>query len=223
VKERQYNQRLTPKKAAEGIKTIMYNAKALLSDAQLLFDNDKYERATALAILAIEEAGKISIIRAILLEDNQKEFNKEWKRFRSHAEKNWGLSFHDYVDKEANNIENFRPIFEDNDHAQIFDQLKQLVIYTDLFKNGNWSSPDKVITKEIAASILTTAKTFAGKDEQAMTTENELELWTKHLKPVWKKDMLKMKQALIKCYNEAEELGLLTGSANTKEMIDFLL
>lgn len=223
MKERQYNQRLTPKKAAEGIKTIIDNARALFSDAQLLFDNNKYERATALAILAIEEAGKVSIIRAILVENNQKELNKEWKRFRSHAEKNWGLAFPDYVNAETNNIEEFRPIFENNDHGQIFDKLKQLAIYTDLFKNGNWSSPNKVITKEIATTILTSAKTFVDKGEQAMTTERELELWVKHLKPVWKKEMLKMKQALINCYNEAEELGILTGSTSTKEMIEFLL
>ena len=223
MKQQQYNQRLTPKKAAEGINTITDNARALLSDAQLLYDNDKYERATALAILAIEEAGKVSIIRAILVEDNQKELNKQWKRFRSHNEKNWGLAFPDYVYRETNNVEDFRPLFDNSDHGQVFDQLKQLSIYTDLFKNGNWSSPDKVITKEIATSILSTVKLFIDKDEQAMTTEDELKLWVKHLKPVWKKDMLKMKQALINCYNEAEESGVLSGSAGTKEMIDFLL
>ena len=202
---------------------ILDNARALVSDAQLLYDNDKYERATALAILSVEEAGKVSIIRSILVEDSQKELNKEWKRFRSHYEKNWGLAAPDYVDQEANSIEDFRPVFENNDHGQVFDQLKQLAIYTDLFKNGKWSSPDKVITKEIATSVLITARTLADKGEQAMTTEKELELWIKHLKPVWKMDMLKMKQALINCYNEAEELGVLKGSANTKEMIDFLL
>jgi AbiV family abortive infection protein len=223
MKERRYNQRLTPKKAAEGIKTILKNARSLLSDAQLLFDNNKYERATVLAILAIEEFGKVPIIRSILLENDQKELNKEWKRFRSHYEKNWGLAVSDYVTHNSNNIEDFRPIFENNDYGKVFDQLKQLGIYTDLFKNGNWSSPDKVITIEIATSILTSAKSFAGKGEQAMTTEQELELWIKHLKPVWKKDMLEMKQALINCYDEAESLGVLSVSQNTKKMIDFLL
>jgi AbiV family abortive infection protein len=223
MKERQYNQRLTPKKAAEGIKTILNNARSLLSEAQLLFDNFKYARATALAILAIEETGKVSIIRSILVNDNQKELNKEWKRFRSHYEKNWGLAVSDYVVQNKNNIEDFRPIFDSNDHGQVFDQLKQLAIYTDLFKNDNWSSPDKVITIEIAISVLTTARTFVGKGEQAMTTEKELELWVKYLKPVWKKDILDMKQALINCYNEAEEVGVLSGSTNTKDMIDFLL
>ena len=92
-----------------------------------------------------------------------------------------------------------------------------------MFKNGNWSSPNKVITKEITTSILTTAKLFIDKDEQAMTTEEELKLWVKHLKHVWKKDMLKMKQALINCYNEAEQTGVLKGSADTKEMLEFLL
>jgi AbiV family abortive infection protein len=223
MRGRQYNQRLTPKKAAEGIQTILHNARALLSDAQILFDNNKYERATALSILAIEEAGKVSIIRSILVENNQKELNKEWKRFRSHNEKNWGLAFQDHVDKATNTIEDFRPLFDNNNQGQVFDQLKQLSIYTDLFKNGNWSSPDKVITKEIATSILSTAKLFIDKDEQAMTTEEELTLWVKHLKPVWKKDMLQMKQALINCYNEAEQTRVLAGSAGTKEMIEFLL
>ena len=42
-----------------------------------------------------------------------------------------------------------------------------------------------------------------------MTSEKELELWIKHLKPAWKQEMIKMKQALINCYNEAESLGLI--------------
>ena len=56
-----------------------------------------------------------------------------------------------------------------------------------------------------------------------MSTEEELELWIKHLKPVWKKDMLSMKQALINCYHEAEKNGVLTGTASAKEMIEFLI
>jgi len=65
-------------------------------------------------------------------------------------------------------------------------------------------------------------KIMVKNEKSGMNSEKELELWIKHLKPVWKKEMIEMKQALINCYNEAESLGLLE-NGETKKMIDFLL
>jgi hypothetical protein len=100
--------------------------------------------------------------------------------------------------------------------------LKQLVFYFDAFSKCKLSIPKDVVDKDLAKSILEIAKIMVGKDTKGMTSEAELILWVKHLKPVWEKDMFKMKQALINCYQEAEELGLM-GKGITNNMVKFLL
>lgn len=223
MKDKQYNQRLTANKAAEGIKVIMENSQSLLSDAILLFENNRFERAFTLSILSIEESGKIAILRSILLEDNQKELNKLWKNFRTHSEKNWGLSFLNIPIDESTKLEDFKSLFENtNNQGQEFDNLKQLSIYTELFKNSNWHSPKNIISKSLARNTLNTTKLFVNDSLSAMTTEPELELWIKHLKPVWKGELTSMKQALKNCYKEAEQLGVLAGSRTADELIKFI-
>lgn len=68
-KPKQFSGSLDPTSAAMGIRIAYENAEMLLKDAELLFANKRFERAIALAILAIEEAGKATIIRAIVLAD----------------------------------------------------------------------------------------------------------------------------------------------------------
>jgi hypothetical protein len=48
-----------------------------------------------------------------------------------------------------------------------------------------------------------------------------LEIWIKHLKPVWKKDGLLMKKAMIECYEECEDLGYVR--KGTAEEMKFFL
>lgn len=223
MKDRQYNQKLSPERAAEGINAAIVNSKALLDDALLLFDNERYERAVALSILAIEEAGKPSIIRSILLEDDPKSLKKEWQNYRRHTEKNTNWIVPELVSKGARHIKELRQtVDKDSDHTQLLDNLKQLAFYSDAFSKCKWSIPKNVVDKDLAKSILEIAKIMVGKDTKGMTSEAELILWVKHLKPVWKKDMFKMKQALINCYQEAEELGLMEKGI-TNNMVEFLL
>lgn len=223
MKDRQYNQKLSPGTAAKGINAAIDNSKALLDDAILLFDNERYERSVALSILAIEEAGKPPIIRSILLEEDPKALKKEWQNYRRHTEKNTNWIVPELVSKGARHIEQMRQtVNKDSDHTQLLDNLKQLAFYSDAFSKCKWSIPKDVVDKELANIILKIAKNMVGKNTKAMTSEAELILWVKHLKPVWKQDMLKMKQALINCYQEAEELGLLEKGV-TNNMVKFLL
>ncbi len=71
----------------DGIHAARKAAVSLLSDAQLLFDNGRWARAIALAILAMEEIGKISALVAIgsIGEDS---LRAAWQNFRSHSAKN---------------------------------------------------------------------------------------------------------------------------------------
>jgi len=223
MRGKQYKSKLDPKSAAEGIKFANNNATSLLNDAQLLFDNKRYERCVALSILAIEEAGKSSIIRSILLTDDQKELKKEWQNYRRHTEKNSFWIVPELVSKGASQLEDLRLTVDPNsDHGQTLDNLKQLSFYTDIFSSRKWSIPSKVIDHELAESILSIAKITTKKEEDGLNSEKGLELWIKHLKPVWKHEMIEMKQALIACYNEAELLGLIE-EGKTNKMMKFLL
>lgn len=223
MRGKQYKEKLDPKTAAEGIKLAEKNAASLFLDAQLLFDNGRFERCVALAILAIEEAGKSSIIRSILLAEDPKELKKEWQNYRRHTEKNLSWILPDLVAKGASQLEDLRPIFQkENDHGQVLDSLKQLSFYTDIFSKRKWSMPSEVIDEELAKGILQTAKVMTNKKTDGLNSEEGLKLWIKHIKPVWKQDMFKMKEGLIACYSEAEELGLLE-KGKTDEMVNFLL
>jgi AbiV family abortive infection protein len=223
MKDRQYNQKLTPKSASKGIKAAIENSKSLLEDAILLFENGRYERTVALSILSIEEAGKPSILRAILLEDAPKQLKIEWRNYRKHIEKNVQWILPGLVKEGARHIEQMRRVFDEHsEHGLVLENLKQLAFYTDAFSKCKWSTPNEAINKELAEEILSIAKILVVKDEFVMITEAELKLWVKYLKPVWKHEMHKMKQALINCYQEAEELGLIKKGV-TKEMVDFLL
>lgn len=104
----------------------------------------------------------------------------------------------------------------------MYEALKQGGIYTDLLKDGTWISPKTEISEALSGQILKTAKLFAGENSIAMTTFPELELWIKHLKPVWKKELKLMKEALANCYREAEQLGVLSGDTSAEEIIKFL-
>jgi AbiV family abortive infection protein len=69
----QYFGALGPKQVAEGMNLALQNARRLLQDAQTLFENGRYPSAAALAILSIEEAGKLAVLRELSLARNQQE------------------------------------------------------------------------------------------------------------------------------------------------------
>jgi hypothetical protein len=51
-----------------------------------------------------------------------------------------------------------------------------------------------------------------------MSSQAELEIWVKYMQPVWKQSMEQMEMALLACYNEAEEKGVLSGKHTAKDM-----
>ncbi|EHO07012.1 hypothetical protein HMPREF9714_02863 [Myroides odoratimimus CCUG 12901] len=202
MKGRQFTQKLSIKLATEISNGALENAKSLYEDAKLLYDNEKYARAISLAILSIEESGKPSIIRSILLEDDPKELSKLWKSYRRHQDKNSMWIIPELILNGAKKIDDLRKVVDkDSDHFQILDDLKQLCFYSDVFTKGKLSIPQNVATKEIAQSIVETARINI---KEVLFTEESLEIWVKHLKPVWKREMHKMKLAVKNCYLELE-------------------
>ena len=160
------------------------NAKRLYEDAEMLLDQSRYASAASLAILSIEESGKISILREMSLLTETEDLKEIWRRYRSHTQKNIAWILPDLVMKGANKISDIREIFNpDSDHPQLLDHLKQISFYTDCLGNKNWSIPDNIIGESLAKQLVMTAKIFIPKSEKSI---KEIELWKKHLGPIWK-------------------------------------
>jgi AbiV family abortive infection protein len=220
----QYDGPLSPNQAAQGIAAAIANARLLVEDAEALLERRRWPRAAALAILAIEEAGKPPIIRSILLARDEKERREEWKAYRSHTKKNLASILPELVSQGARSLDDLAPIFDsERDHGQVLDTLKQIAFYSEAAGNCNWSRPDTVINESLARSIVSVARLLSGADDTAMSSEAELELWVKHLKPVWKSaPAFEVKQALAACYAEAEAAGVLQGRSTASKMTRFL-
>jgi AbiV family abortive infection protein len=200
----QYKGKLTPSQIAEGMNSAIRNAKRLLDDAELLCKADRFASSASLAILAIEEAGKTSILRALAVARDDKEIARWWRDYRSHTKKNVLWMFMGLVRKGARRLDDFRPLFDENsDHSYILDQIKQIGFYTDCLGHAHWSIPEEVIDGKLARSLIETAR-FLCLTEEA-TTE-EIELWIKHLGSVWLSDLPKMKKALADWYSEMHGL-----------------
>jgi AbiV family abortive infection protein len=202
----QYRGKLSPELIAEGINVARRNALRLVEDARILCQRERYPTAAALAVLSIEESGKVSILRSLALARDQKEAEKVWREYRSHKHKNTHWTLPQLVAGGARTLEELRPLFEDSsDHPQVLDSLKQIGFYTDCLGKQHWSEPSEVIDASLAMSLVKTAELLApGKP----VSSEEIRLWIKHLAPVWKGNMGWMRTALLNWHQEMVEKGL---------------
>jgi AbiV family abortive infection protein len=195
----------------------------LVADADLLIQHERWPRAASLAVLAIEEAGKVPLIRSLLLASDEATRRAEWRAYRSHTKKNVLWILPELAKQGARFLDDLRPTIDPHsDHPDVLEALKQIGFYTDAYGDKcNWSIPEKYIQPGFAKSLVAIAHLLSDRNE-AMTTVEELKLWVKHLKPVWKGPMWEMSQALSACYAEAEELGVLRRGESAREMTRFL-
>jgi AbiV family abortive infection protein len=208
---KQYRAHLNAAQIAHGINAAIRTARRLAEDARLLFDNGRFATAASIAILAIEEAGKVSILRAFSIA-KEHELKDGWKHYRSHTEKNRMTAIFDYLMQGANKLEDFRGLFsKDAEHTQAIDNVKQLGFYSDCLGNANWSEPTNVVDEKLARFLVTLAEALV-KGEFA--TEKEIELWAKHLGPVSKDDMAAMTEALGNWNEDMQRHGLASEGEN---------
>jgi AbiV family abortive infection protein len=209
----QYRGQLTPSQIAEGINAARRNAVRLAEDARALLDSGRFPTAAALAILSIEESGKISILRAMALARSAEEVEDRWREYRSHTKKNVLGGFLDAVAQGARKLEDFRPLFrEDAEHPSLLDQLKQVGFYTDCLRDAHWSEPHLVFQEPLSSQLVFSAEILAKSKE---VTPQEIELWVKHLGPVWNQDVTWMQKALENWEEEMQAIGLAEPGANS--------
>ena len=214
----QYRSRLTFAQVAEGMTRALENAARLAEDAQSLFNQNRIPSSVALAILSIEESGKVSILRQMVTAEDEKQHQQLWKAYRSHNKKNILWLFGELVQQGARSLEEFRLLVDpDSDHPDILDQLKQLCTYTDCFTDGKWSSPIEVDVLTLAPYLVKLAQILG---RPRTVTSEEVELWRKHLLPVEHAPMPLQKQAVMNWYNEMKLRGL--SDASLEEVERFL-
>lgn len=215
-----YSGRLTIHQIATGINAARRNAHRLAEDAQLLFDKERYPTAAALAILSIEEAGKESILRQLVLATVDNELRTSWKDFRSHTKKNAMWLLPQLVSEGARRLDDFRKLFEEEaEHTFLLDMIKQVSFYTDCLGKAHWSEPSDVIDKSLARLLLDVAKIFL-KDREITT--KEVELWIKHMGPMRDKPFTEQKKALLNWYAELQEFGLTDERHNIVDLLVWL-
>ena len=178
---RQYRGPLSPAEIANGIAVAQQNALRLIEDAQILADAGRYPSANALAILAIEERGKVFILRNLALAKEEDEIRKIWREYRSHRSKNKGWIIPTLISQGARSLQQFTPAVDsDAEHAHFLDHLKQISIYTDCLGDKNWSIPEKVIDQKLTRLVIDMAMKMWGRDP---VSTREIELWSQIVGP----------------------------------------
>jgi AbiV family abortive infection protein len=210
----QYSGPLTAQKVTEGINAAIKNAKRLAAEARLLFDNGRYATSMALAILSIEEVGKVGILRGLAVAPDGKSLRLGWQDYRSHTKKNAGWLFFFQLQSGARRASDFEQLFSDDaEHPQLLENVKQIFLYTDCVGNCNWSEPEETAESDLAQWILRTAESLA--DVRNVTTE-EMELWIEYLKPHWNQNEARS-AALFAWDKEMRRRGLVDGTITMEE------
>lgn len=199
-----YRGQLSPKEIAHGMNAAGRNAKRLLKDAKLLNEAKRFPTACSLAILSIEESGKLCILRSIATAQVEKELRRMWKDYRDHQMKNVMWIITELAGKGARTLDDLKPIFDrESEHPAILDTVKQIGFYTDCNGQGHWSEPDSVVDEGLAQKMLAIAEILTPKHE---TTEREVELWITHVGPHW--GTPEMKKGAVEFYKAMLREGL---------------
>ncbi len=210
---KQYSGPITPKQASEMSIAVVNNANSLVNDADLLLENSSFSRVAALAILAIEELGKIGLIRHILMADAGSDLKKRWKDYRTHTQKNYLWVLPMLLKKTTKPYEIYEALTKiDPRMNKNLDCYKQLCFYTDMYDEGVLSSPSE-ISADIARSLLLVAKNLLdpmmASQNKGLLSEKFMGIMVKHMKPAKGASLAEVKKAELNWFAEADELGLI--------------
>ena len=190
----QYRGYLNAAQIAQGMNAARRNARRLADDAQSLLDLSRCPTATAIAILSIEESGKISILRGLASAPTSEIRHQLWKDFRSHRSKNVAWIIPNLYRNGARTLESLRLAADVSaEHTTLLDQLKQISLYVDCLGTANWSDPEGTIDETVSRSLVNTADLLA---KGQTTTEQEILLWTEHMGPTYGQSLEQQKISL---------------------------
>lgn len=174
---------LTLLAAASAIQAARLNALDLLETAQLLNERQRYAHSTALAVLALEEAGKVQIL--MLMVAGVGDLSEHWRAYRRHTSKTASMNFALELRASAHfpnlSAEELRRVRENGPGPEDLDALKQLALYSDCFKADDAAAvhlPRNIDWRQWSEERLAEATALV-KYLRDYPPE-ELELWAKH-------------------------------------------
>lgn len=211
LKEVQHWGALSTEKVAEGVNAALRNAQELYDEAKILFDQGRFARAASLAILSVEEAGKVFLLPLLLTTSDKKQLRLIWKGFRHHKHKNAHVHLQmtkgvptpttRHAIAAGKSIETWSDGLED---------YKQIGFYSDCTSTADWGIPSETIKKEGAELMMKFAHNSLNKYDglEAFGTVPFLEIWSRRMKGMM--DMTDPEQhvAFIALYDEAEKASL---------------
>lgn len=200
-----YEGKLSAEEAAAGINASMKNAKRLAEDSEFLFEKGRYPSATSLAIISIEEHGKGTTLRALCVATDLKELRALWRDFRNHRAKNGMWIMPAMAANGARYLNDLKDVInKKSNHTSVINDIKNIGLYTDCYKQGHWSEPIRVIDRELSQQLVKTAKVLSSSHHTVHV--REMELWVEFLSPVW--NTPHMVRALIEWHAQLVEEGL---------------
>jgi AbiV family abortive infection protein len=221
LKEVQYWGALTPEKVAEGVNAAFRNAQELYEEAEILFNLGRFARATSLAVLSVEEVGKVFLLPLLLTATNKQELRLIWKGYRNHKHKN----NHVHLQMTKGALQpltrhSVAPAASIEKWSDGLDDIKQLGFYTDCTTTKDWGIPSDAIKEAGAAQVMKIAANsltnYRGLD--SFGSVPFLEIWSKHM--IGMIDMTEDQKhaAFIAVFDEAEKSVLIeSGSRDAME------
>lgn len=151
-----------------GIELSIENSFALIKDAEILFQNDRYPRAYSLAQLALEEIGKSVMLfdfyhKLQMGKRMSFDFKQFRRNFRNHQSKTFESLFLDILMKGNSKSPDFEkvatPIFKNiqKNKKGYYDNLKNQSLYVSLI-NNKFKQPSEIFTNEEVLLFLSDAK-----------------------------------------------------------------
>lgn len=212
----QFKGTLTPRQIAEGMAAAQKNALRLLEDARLLLDARRFSSASFMAIIAIEEYGKLPILDTMVYTPPD-EIKKKWQAYRSHRHKNQRWVLPQFADSGLKSIEEFASATNpDAPHTQLLDELKQLCLYTECREGVRWSEPSTFSSEKMAIDLISFAERLIS--DKPVPVEL-LEIEAKHLLPAAGAPPEEWKRAMKAMFDEARSAGLLDLSESTVQTL----
>ena len=202
----QYRGHLNATQTAHGMNAARRNARRLADDAKSLLNLSRYPTATAIAILSIEESGKVTILRRLATVPTPELRRQLWKEFRSHRNKNVAWIIPDLYRNGARTLESLRLAADPSAaHTTLLDQLKQISLYVDCLGTANWSDPEGAVDEPLSRALVNTADLLA---KGRTTTELEIRLWIEHMSPTYGQSLERQKISLQSWYAAMKQKGL---------------
>lgn len=208
---RLYRESLSAQKIVDGMNAAHRNARRLVADAKRMLDSSRYPTAAALAILAIEERGKMNILPYFAVTKDKTKIKNLWNALKDHEEKNSNWITPGLL-KEGHHAFDILSSLTDPkaEHPKLLEKFKQLSLYIDCLENAQWHEPEKEIGKEVASWLVNLADSMT---ISPTITLKEIELFIEHLKPLCdspvKRSAKDLAEAMFNWRNAMAEEGLI--------------